>query len=210
MVPPLSELLEPQQAALLVMECQRGILEPEGQRFRQLAETVAQNGTVAQIRRVIDAARARHVPVVFLTASRRSDRAGSGRNCPLLAAAEDGPTMTLGSERHAMVAGLEPTADDFVVNRMHGVSPFHGTELDPLLRNLGVRTVVAAGVSVNVGILGLVIEAVNCGYYVVVPRQAVAGVPESYVEQVFKYTLRWLATIASVDEVVSLWQHQVR
>ena len=38
------------------------------------------------------------------------------------------------------------------------ISPFHGTELDAILRNLGVRTVVATGVSVNVGVLGMTIE----------------------------------------------------
>ncbi len=205
MVPPLSDLLEPIHSALLVMECQRAILDPAGGRFRQLADAVAQNGTVGKIRRLIDAARKKRIPVVYLTASRRSDRAGSSANCPLLAAADDGEAMSPGSEGHAMVPGLEPTANDFVVNRMHGVSPFHGTELDSLLRNLGVRTVVAAGVSVNVGILGLVVEAVNCGYYVVLPRDAVAGVPESYVEQVFKFTFRWLATISTVDEVVEHW-----
>ncbi|GBD26246.1 Isochorismatase family protein YecD [bacterium HR30] len=205
MVPPLPTLLTPAQTALLIMECQRGILDPAGDRFRQLADTVARNGTLGEIRRLVDAARRSHVPVVFLTASRRSDRLGSSVNCPLLAATGDHAPMSVGSEGHAMMPGLEPTEEDFVVNRMHGISPFHGTELDPLLRNLGVRTVVAAGVSVNVGILGLVIEAVNCGYYVVLPRQAVAGVPESYVEQVFQYTFRWLATITTVDEVIVTW-----
>ncbi|MCX8071478.1 MAG: cysteine hydrolase [Candidatus Binatia bacterium] len=206
MLPPLSTLLEPARSAVLVMECQRGILEPEEGRFRQLAELVERNGTVPAIRRLVEAARRARVPVVFLTASRRSDGAGSARNCPLLAAGAQTAPMIPGSTRHAMVAELEPKSDDFIVNRMHGVSPFHGTELDPLLRNLGVTTVVATGVSVNVGILGLVMEAVNHGYYVVVPREAVAGVPESYVEQVFQYTLRLLATVTKVDEVVRLWE----
>ena len=41
---------------------------------------------------------------------------------------------------------------DLVLPRLHGLSPFQGTELDSILRNLGVRTIVGVGVSVNVAI----------------------------------------------------------
>ena len=43
-----------------------------------------------------------------------------------------------------------------------------------------MTTVVAIGVSLNVGVLGLVLSAVDLGYQVVVPTDAVAGVPEAY------------------------------
>jgi nicotinamidase-related amidase len=68
-----------------------------------------------------------------------------------------------------------------------------------------VRTVVAAGVSVNVGITGMTIEAVNCGYQVVLPRDAVAGTPDEYVEAVFQNTLRLLATVTRTDDIVTAW-----
>jgi nicotinamidase-related amidase len=94
---------------------------------------------------------------------------------------------------------------DYVLTRYHGISPFHGTELDQLLRNLGVRTVVATGVSVNVGVLAMTIEAVNAGYQVVIPREAITGTPDAYVEAVLDNTLRLLATITPVDDVVAAW-----
>jgi len=72
-----------------------------------------------------------------------------------------------------------------------------------LLRNLGIRTVVATGVSV---ITGLTIEAVNAGYQVVIPHQAVTGTPDDYVEAMFANMLRLLATITSVDDVVATRQ----
>ena len=92
-----------------------------------------------------------------------------------------------------------------MVTRFHGLTPFDGTELDALLRNLGVRTVVATGVSVNVGILGLTLEAVNAGYQVVIPRDAVTGTPDEYVEAVFEHTLRLLATITTAGRVEEAW-----
>ena len=55
-----------------------------------------------------------------------------------------------------------------------------GTQLDPILRNLGVTTIVGVGVSLNVGMTNLAFDAVNRGYQIVIPRDAVAGVPAEY------------------------------
>ena len=201
----LGALLEPSSAALLLMECQEGIIG-EGGTLSALADAVRRNGTVAQIARVLAAARARGVPVFHCLMARRPDGAGAAANCLLLAATRKSERPLLpGSPQQAPVAALAPVDGEWVVTRWHGITPFHGTELDSLLRNLGVRTVVATGVSVNVGILGLVIEAVNAGYQVLIPREAVAGTPEEYVAAVMDHTLRLLATLAPVDRVVGVW-----
>jgi nicotinamidase-related amidase len=200
----LRALLDPSRAALLMMECQEGIVGGGGT-LGALAEAVARHGTIGHVARVLTAARAARVPVVHCTMSRRPDGGGAAVNCLLLAATKRGPGLLPGSPQQAVVAPLAPVDGDYVLTRLHGISPFHGTELDAILRNLGVRTVVATGVSVNVGVLGLVFEAVNAGYQVVIPRQAVTGTPDEYVEAVLQHTLRLLATITTVDEVVAAW-----
>lgn len=201
----LGALLEPSRAALLLMECQEGIIG-EGGTLSALAEAVRRNGTVPQIARVLAAARARGVPVFHCLMARRPDGAGAAANCLLLAATRKSAHPLLpGSPQQAPVAALAPADGEWVVTRWHGVTPFHGTELDALLRNLGVRTVVATGVSVNIGILGLVLEAVNAGYQVVIPTEAVTGTPDEYVAAVMEHTLRLLATLAPVDRVVGVW-----
>jgi nicotinamidase-related amidase len=68
-----------------------------------------------------------------------------------------------------------------------------------------VHTLVVTGVSVNLGIVGLAIEAVNLGYEVVVARDAVTGVGSEYVEDVFANTLRLIARVAMVEDVISAW-----
>jgi nicotinamidase-related amidase len=202
----LSALLEPRHSAFLMMECQEGILGGGG-RLGALAEAVARHGTVAEIGRLLAAARRSRVPVFHCTVARRRDGGGAVANCLLLAATrKSGAPLLPGSPEQAVVAPLAPVEGDWMVTRFHGVSPFHGTELDQLLRNLGVRTVVATGVSVNVGILGLVFEAVNAGYQVVIPREAVAGTPDEYVESVLAHTLRLLATVTGVSEVLEAWR----
>lgn len=72
-------------------------------------------------------------------------------------------------------------------------------------RNLGVRTVVATGVSVNVGVLGMVMGAVDLGDETVVVTDAVAGIPAAYAQAVVDNTLAALATRVTSDEIVAVW-----
>ena len=96
--------------------------------------------------------------------------------------------------------------EDFVLARIHGLNPMAGTDLDPVLRNLGVSTLVVAGVSVNIAVTNLVMDAVNHGYQVVLARDAVAGVPASYADAVIDNTLSLLATVLTTDEIAERWQ----
>lgn len=200
----LKSLLNPTRTAVLIMECQEAIVGGAG-RLSALADAVRQHGTVDRIATLLAAARKRNIPIFYLTVARRADSGGATANCLLLALGRKGTPLLPGSPQQAVTAKLAPQAGDYVVNRFHGVTPFHATELDQLLRNLGITTVVATGVSVNIGVTGMTIEAVNAGYQVVIPRDAVTGTPESHVESMMEHTLRLLATITTVDEVAGAW-----
>jgi len=61
-------------------------------------------------------------------------------------------------------------------------------------------------VSLNLGITGAVIEAVNFGYRVVVVRDAVIGVPVEYGEQILTNSLPVVATIVTSEALAAAWQ----
>ncbi|HEX3980473.1 MAG TPA: cysteine hydrolase [Acidimicrobiales bacterium] len=201
----LSDLAAPGTCAVLTQEIQRGVVGDLSS-FPQLAEAARQVGVVPNTARLLAAARARNVPVVHCTAEFRPDRAGSTVNCSLIAAMVRNPEhLLVGTTPAELIAELGPEPGDLVSSRLHGVSPFTGTALDTWLRNLGVGTVVATGVSVNLGVLGLAIEAVNLGYRVVVPRDTVAGVPRAYADAVLDTTFPLISTLTTVDELVAAW-----
>jgi nicotinamidase-related amidase len=199
----LSSLLAPAHTALVTQEIQRGVigdlsalpeLAKEGQRV------------VPNIARLCAAARARGVRVIHCTAIRRGDGLGANRNARIfqyMAKAE--PKLIPGSPAAEIVPEVPVAASDLVLPRIHGLSPFQGTELDFVLRNEGVRTLVGVGVSVNVAITNLTFDAVNAGYQVVLPTDAIAGTPREYAEQVFQHTLRNVATLATTDDVLAAW-----
>ena len=187
--------------ALLSMEMQRGVVGDRS-RIAPLLDAVEQAGIVPRLATLMRTARRVGVPVIHCNAEFRADLKGSGRNCPLLAAMTRDPGHILeGSEGAQVDQRLEPQADDLILRRFHGVSPFTGTALDMTLRNLGVDTVIATGVSVNMGVLGLCIEAANLGYRVLLPRNCVAGFPADYVEAVLTHSLSLVAKITDAEAI---------
>ena len=201
----LATLLDPGHTAVLTMELQRGVVG-ESAAIAALADEVEARGIIPAAARVVHEARRVGARVVHCTAEFREDRAGSRSNSPLLRAlARGGPHPLTGSEAAALVPELGPEASDVISARTHGLTPFPGTELDQLLRNLDVRTVVATGVSLNVGVTGLVMVAVDLGYDVVVVTDAVAGIPREYGDAVLEHTIAPLATRLTADEVVETW-----
>jgi nicotinamidase-related amidase len=199
----LSDLVGAGQAAVVTMELQRGVVGDLSS-FPALADEVARVGVVAHTARLLAAARRAGVPVVHCTAGFRADRLGSPSNAPLMTAVLRRPEHLLeatGAVELIEELGAGPT--DLVSHRRHGVSPFVGTTLDPTLRALGVSTVIGAGVSLNLGIIGLAVEAVDLGYHVVLATDAVAGIPSHYADDVLRHTLGLVATLATVDEIIA-------
>jgi biuret amidohydrolase len=198
----LAELVDPAHTVLVTQECQNGAVGA-GALWPPLAASAA--AAIPNIVRLAEAARAVSVPVVHCVSARREDLAGSNRNAPLFAAARRSGGLRLNTPAVDLIDELGPEASDVVITKLHGVSPMYRTGLDAILRELGVETIVATGVSVNVAIWSLAMDAVNAGYRVVVPRDAVAGVPPSYADAVLQHSLALLATVVTTADIGGLW-----
>ncbi|MGI5350976.1 cysteine hydrolase [Streptomyces sp. CA-250714] len=201
----LAAQLDPATTALLTVECQRGVVGADGA-LPELAHQVRSTGVLDRIAQLTVAAHRAGVQVVHAVAERRPDGKGAGRNARLFRAAERLPVRQLTGSPAVQVAQPIPVADeDLVVRRLHGLSPLAGTDVDALLRNLGVRTLVITGVSANVAVPNAVFDAVNLGYTAVVPADAIAGVPADYTSALIRHTLALVATITTTDEVRESW-----
>ncbi len=200
----LGDLVAPEHTAVVTQECQGAVVGPDAG-LAELAEEAAREA-IPNIARLLPAARTAGVGVVHCLYQRRADGLGSNRNARLFAGVNAlGADMTPGSPGASLLPELGPATTDMVLTRWHGVGPMGGTDLDAILRNLGVKTIVATGVSVNVAITNLVMDAVNAGYQVVLPRDAVAGIPATYASAVIDNTLSLLATVTTTDALVDAW-----
>ncbi len=202
----LEDLVAPGQVAVLTMELQRGIVG-DLSCLPLLAKSVAEAGVLANTARVLEAARGCGIPVIHCTAAFRPDRVGSFDNVPLVNQLLQNPDhLRVGSPEVGICPELRPAPSDLESQRLHGISPFHGTSLDPILRSAGAATVVATGVSLNVGIIGLTIEALNHGYHVVLPTDCVAAHPLDYGRSVIEGTLAQLTTQTTSADLAKCWQ----
>ncbi|MFL6112541.1 MAG: isochorismatase family protein [Catenulispora sp.] len=205
----LNTMLEPSHCAVVTSEVQNGVLGPSAL-FPELAAVARPR--VPAMALVVAAARAAGVPVVHATVHRRADLRGANTNARLFAAAvktagragfED---LLPGSKAAAVIDEIGLADADIELPRYHGLGPMYDSGLAAVLRNLGVRTVVPVGVSVNVAITNLVMDAVNAGFDVVLPRDAVAGVPADYAEAVIEHTLAVLAALTTSTELARIWE----
>ncbi|MFD4375556.1 cysteine hydrolase [Streptomyces sp. NPDC058486] len=202
----LDERLGPDGAVLLTIECQQGVVGVQSA-LPELAAVARKSGALANVARLVEAAHTAGVQVMHAVAERRPDGRGSNDNARLFRAAARLPVQQhSGSTAVRIAEPIQVADEDLVVRRLHGLSPLAGTEVDALLRNLGCRTLIVTGVSANVAVPNAVFDAVNLGYTVVVPQDAIAGVPADYTPAMIRNTLALVATIATTDDLLTAWK----
>jgi nicotinamidase-related amidase len=194
---------DPRTTAVVCVECQRGVLGHDSvlPGLRTDAERI-----LPHIERLVQAARRAGVQVVHATFEGHLGAADPGR-APLWRAM--GPRTADWAPGHPATEVLPEllSPDDLVLPRHHGLAPAWGTELLPVLRTLGTRTIVLAGVSLNLALPLTAGEAAHGGFGVVVPRDAVAGTPAEYGELVLTHTMAMLGVVTTVDDLVADWDH---
>jgi nicotinamidase-related amidase len=202
--PALADLVAPGHTAIVTQELQGAVVGPNAG-LAALADE-ARREALPNIGRLLPAARDAGVRVVHCLVQRRADGLGSNHNAKLFALGRSEVAIEPGSPGAQLLPEFGPQASDLVLSRWHGLGPMGGTDLDAVLRNLSVTTIVAVGVSLNIAIPNLVMDAVNAAYRVVLPRDAVAGIPAEYGSAVIDNTLSLLATITTTDDLLRAWK----
>ncbi len=190
-----------QRPALLISECQRGILEPARTSIPGLAEQAAERGIFERIARLARVFRARGFPVFHIHIGHRPDFSGCASTSPLSGKSRRDRSLIIGSEETLAMPGVEPVDGDFVCSRRSGLAMWYGTDLDAMLRNSGVETVVLTGVSTNLALFGGSLGAIDRGYQAVLVEDASAGGSAETHQWMLENTYPMLASITSVDEV---------
>jgi nicotinamidase-related amidase len=192
---------DPDTTAVVCVECQNGVLGAESVLPALAADSA---DLVASVRRLLDAAREFGARVVHATyeGSLGGSPTGTARLWRAL-----GPATAHwepGAAETAVVPELLGPGD-IVLPRHHGLFPTLDSELLPVLKGFGVRTIVLVGVSLNLAITHTAGHATQAGFDLVVPRDAVGGTPAEYAEQVLNNTIAVLGRLTTVDQLTGEW-----
>jgi nicotinamidase-related amidase len=167
-------------------------------------------GVLPNIVRLAEAARAVGVQVMHCVILFRRDSLAKNRNVLLYRLRGGAPTEEQRPDSRPIEGSvphpdLGPDDRDIVMTRYHGIGSVADTGVAPVLRNLGITTVVVTGISLNIGVPNAVMDLVNQSFDVVVPRDAVAGTPADYGKHMLRNTIGLLATLTTTDELMSAW-----
>ncbi|MBE5528653.1 cysteine hydrolase [Laribacter hongkongensis] len=179
---------DPGTTALIMIDMQRDFVEPGG--FGEMLgnDVSLLRSAIEPCRRLLEAARKAGVFVVHTREGHRADltdcpvakRLRGGLECGIGDKGPMGRILVRGEYGHDIIPELYPVAGEPVVDKP-GKGAFFATDLDLLLRNRNIRTLIVCGVTVEVCVHTTVREANDRGYECVVPSDCVASYfPEFY------------------------------
>jgi len=209
------------RAALLIIDYQNYSSNPEcgvtqmiSERYPDVARYYVPRirETVSNTRRLLQAFRQSDREVVFtrhgalLTDGRDMIRRRQRRD---LEAREqtDRPTLwAKGSREHEIVEELAPRAHEMVIDK-NASSPFNGTGIDQLLRNMDLETLVLAGMATDMCVETTARDAADRGYNVIVVEDAVATFFPEHHRAALSALARVYAQVWSANQVLNVLQN---
>ncbi len=169
--------------ALLVIDLQRDFVKPRTPGHADVVHEI-----IPRIAKVIDAAKSAGVPVIYTQEAHRPGRVDSGREADEGTGVSYGHPIDAPTSEHTVegtpgieiIDELTPDPADLRITKRR-YSCFLGTDLDLLLRGLGVQTLLITGVDANVCVLYTVADGFQLDYFVRVLEDCVAGTtPEEH------------------------------
>jgi ureidoacrylate peracid hydrolase len=205
---------EPGRTALLVVDMQRGFVDPG-----EAMEVPPAREMVPRLRALVDAFRARGAPVVF-TEFLYSERVPLlvGRLHPEHRPAAPGAPRGFGLPSSSCLEGdpsaetvpaLAPRPDELRI-RKHWYDAFAGTALDGALRARGITSLAVTGTMTDICVLSTVIGAFNREYRITVVEDCVATLwPEIQraTLDIVGRAFGRVTTAAELQKTLASWDH---
>jgi nicotinamidase-related amidase len=190
------------RSAIIVVDMQNDFCHPGGWLAHIGVDVAPARVPIAPLARLLPALRAHQVPVIWLNWGNRPDRlnlspallhvynptgAGVGLGDPL--PGSGAKVLERGSWSAAIVDELEADPADIHVAK-YRMSGFQDTELDSILRNLGVTTVLFAGVNADQCVLCTLQDANFHGYDCLLLQDCTATTSPDYCMAATVYNTR--------------------
>ncbi len=178
--------------AVLVVDFSCGFTDPECALGADMTEQVEAT------KRLLDAARAKGLPVVFTTIGFESNLKDGGlwmQKAPSLA------ELQIGGRWVEIDPRLEPRDDETVVLKK-GASGFFGTNLASILVSQGVDSVILCGATTSGCIRATAVDLLQYGFPTIVPRECVADRAQApHDANLFDINAKY-ADVVSVDDAL--------
>ncbi len=197
---------DPAHTALIVVDVQNDFCHPDGAVAKMGDDVSAVVEMVPRLRALVDGAHAAGVPVVFVQTLH--DETNDTATWLDRVAAEPGGVQTgricrtgsWGAEFY----GVTPAPGDAIVVK-HRFSAFVGTNLDIVLRALGVRSLLVTGVATEVCVESTLRDGLSAEYYVSLVEDCAATYSADAQASAVRNVRRNFGDVVTSEGLIATW-----
>ncbi len=190
------------KSALIIVDMQNDFLHPDGVLGQPAKESNAV--TISNVRRLVEAFREASRPVVYVAIILKPDFSDAisslGRNASVKGFK---PFVVEGTWGAQVVDELAPRKGEHVVIKK-GFNGFSNTQLDTVLRNLGVNTCVVTGIFTSICVSGTIRGGVERNYRMIIVNDATADMQRERHEAELRVLAGGYADGKTSDEVLEM------
>ncbi len=206
----LEEILAPKHTVLVIHDMQNDPCRPETPHSKSNGPIDCYKilGSVLKLR---EAARKAGVGVMYTQYTNQpdwrsysefqlyklKDRLGDPQKAPIL-------TNVYGTWGWDIIDELKPAPNESRIFKYRR-DTFVGTNFDNLLRSNGIKTIVSCGIALENGIQPTALTASHLDYFPVIPRDAVSGRHQKFMDDAIALLER-LAIVTESKEIIRVWE----
>ena len=172
--------------ALIVLHMQHSLCDPQGSlAFLGHGRAARETGILPNQQKLLAAFRAKHLPVIYIVTTHDMSRKEDAPVLGMFWSMAFAGVNLLGSKDVEVIPEVAPRPGEPVIGNFV-FSIFGNNHLDRMLKELGVKTLVIAGVSTYMAVIASSWSAAELSYNLVVPSDASAGADRSLHEAALK------------------------
>jgi ureidoacrylate peracid hydrolase len=189
--------------ALLVIDMQNGFCRAAGSLACMGAPTERLAEAIGPCVEILQAARSAEIPIVFTRFVYRPDHSDGGILVnELRPHLKQGGALRAGDWDSDLIAELQPRAGEYVVDK-NRYSGFLATNLEQILTDHGIRTLILCGVTTNMCVETTARDASQRDYRVYVVREATGEYDPARHEHALNAIAFGFGWVVSLDEMLS-------
>jgi nicotinamidase-related amidase len=184
----------------LVLDMENDLIAEDGPSGKgPLGQQVRERGIIGKTAAAIAKARAAGVPIGYVRVGFSPDYREAPSTSAIFSGAKQHGLFKLGTRGTEVHAELAPQPGDFDIVK-HRVSPFYGTNLEPVLRAHGIQRIFCSGVSTVAVVQGTVRDGHDRDYVMTVLEDCCAS-PTAEDHEAAIRVLQRFATFTASDAV---------
>ncbi len=192
--------------ALVVVDMQNGFCRDAGSVNQIGLPASALQPAIEPCARLIAAARAARVPIIYTRYVYRADFTDGGLMVnELIPDLKKGRCLMAGTEDIEVIDELKPQSGDYIIDK-NRPSAFYATGMEPILKGLAVTDLVVCGVTTNCCVETTVRDASQRDYRSFVVQDAVAEYEADRHAAAIKSMGMLFAYLVNVDQVEQAWR----